>query len=641
MVPPTIRNNIGRLRRRERLLRFAWGAARWLALVVTLLLLAGLTDWLLDHQEETPWAVRVALFAAQVVAAAGAAFVFVLRPLFRRLPDDDLALAVEDRHPDLEHRLISALQFNRPGADTAGMSPELIAKVTREAEERAGGMDFAAIADHRRLGKSAAVAVPVLLVAALPFLLWPEVAPVLLARQFLGDEELPRSVYLASDTPEVWPSGEKVTLRFRATGKGVDPSLRGEVRVEPDGGPRDRYPLTFAGAGDDGAAYFTTEVPPSSADFTYRARMADGRTRSPGRVRFVPRPVVTEQYAAVQLPEFVGLKPDGGRYEQPQPRGDLVAIFGSSARVAVKVQKPVRTGAVQLLGLSPGDGRAPKAGPETITRTVPMAVSEDGTGAEAVFDLRPGENAYQITVADEHGFDNRPPPRRVIRLVKEEPPQVYLLREVFPPGDRFVSTGLAEDFEVEGMPVPLGGSVRIGYSATGPYGLGRAEVWYRLLKKAKSGEEPVQEEPWQVLPLPEVKGSEQTGAFDPRRGVFEHSGPRGQVPFHAVPSPEPETTLGRTVGGGRLDFKTTGSIPDGKGGYRDLQPDDQIEFKVKVYADPGGDPKKRPWAESEPRVKTVVSLAAFARWIDDTLQEESRLRKLDARQRGVFDGAGP
>ena len=40
MIPRTILHNLSRLRRRERLLAFAWGAAQWLAVVVVALAVA-------------------------------------------------------------------------------------------------------------------------------------------------------------------------------------------------------------------------------------------------------------------------------------------------------------------------------------------------------------------------------------------------------------------------------------------------------------------------------------------------------------------------------------------------------------------------------------------------------------------------
>src|SRR5437016_3689217 len=131
MIPRTIHKQLASLRGRERLLQFAWGVARWLAIVLLLLLVAGFVDWLIDRDRDTPWSVRLALFIGQVGIALLVAVWLLVGPFGKRLKDADLALEVEDRHPALGHRLISAVQLNQPEADIEGMSPQLIALVTR------------------------------------------------------------------------------------------------------------------------------------------------------------------------------------------------------------------------------------------------------------------------------------------------------------------------------------------------------------------------------------------------------------------------------------------------------------------------------------------------------------------------------
>src|SRR4051794_16861949 len=116
MVPHFIQNNLDALRRRERILTFAWGLACWLAIVLALLLLCCLLDWLIDRQRDTPTNVRRGMFLVQVVVAGSAAFWSLVWPQVRRLPNNMLALWVEDKHPYFQHRLISAVQLNEPGA---------------------------------------------------------------------------------------------------------------------------------------------------------------------------------------------------------------------------------------------------------------------------------------------------------------------------------------------------------------------------------------------------------------------------------------------------------------------------------------------------------------------------------------------
>ena len=64
--------------------------------------------------------------------------------------------------------------------------------------------------------------------------------------------------------------------------------------------------------------------------------------------------------------------------------------------------------------------------------------------------------------------------------------------------------------------------------------------------------------------------------FDPKRGVFANSEFDDEVPFHAVPSPNPDKVLGRQLGGGRFFLKTSGLV-DARGKTIVLRKGDQVE----------------------------------------------------------------
>src|SRR5262249_12187448 len=180
-------------------LRLTWGIARWLAIVLGLLIVACGVDWLVDRRQDTPLTLRAAMLVVQLLVAITAAYFFLLRPLGKRLGDSTLALRVEEKHRAFRHRLISAVQRNQECGNTQGMSRELISVVTREAEQQARQVSFPAVADHRRLRWSAAVAGPALgLAALLVVLISPSLALTLLNRQLLFNDEIPRSVYLES-----------------------------------------------------------------------------------------------------------------------------------------------------------------------------------------------------------------------------------------------------------------------------------------------------------------------------------------------------------------------------------------------------------------------------------------------------------
>ena len=137
--------------------RLTWSATLWLSLAALALTIACTVDFFIDRRQDTPLVLRYGMFVAQATLWIATAVFFGAWALFRSMGDEDLALHVEERLPEFDDRLISALQLNRPGADTKGMSPELIAAVTRQAEEQAAGVDFVGLADPAPLVQAARV----------------------------------------------------------------------------------------------------------------------------------------------------------------------------------------------------------------------------------------------------------------------------------------------------------------------------------------------------------------------------------------------------------------------------------------------------------------------------------------------------
>ena len=257
---------------------------------------------------------------------AGLCFLFI--PQIRRLPDDLLALWVEAKCPRFDHRLISAVQLNRPKAKLDGMSPELVAVVTREAEKESKRLSFASLADHGRLTWAAIVAVPALLLIAIPFAVWPRLGAALLARQALLDIEVPHSVELQNASKPVWPIGDTISIQYRVKGKWTE-DMEGVVTVTPLGGRPDRYPLKFIKQDGADAIFGADDVKPSSVNLLHSARLADGRTVQKSEMKLVPRPVVDANEAWLLLPEFCGTRP-------------TAAVTKSNSRAAMSSASPAR-----------------------------------------------------------------------------------------------------------------------------------------------------------------------------------------------------------------------------------------------------------------------------------------------------------
>jgi hypothetical protein len=253
-------------------------------------------------------------------------------------------------------------------------------------------------------------------------------------------------------------------------------------------------------------------------------------------------------------------------------------------------------------------------GAELIRRRLPMKLSAGNQKANAAFELRPNETAYRIVVRDQYGF------------VNAEPPHVVLLPEHFPslPGE-----GLTPESEVEGKPIPVeaaGGKFRIGYHCQDQYGLTRAQLRYRIIRRG----DPDNPEPWRRHRLDEIKIEGDPGPFDPRQGVFRSSGLDDQIEFYAEPSPNPALVMGRMEGGGRFDFQT-GALGLGLG--------DQIEFYVEVFDNnPDGE---RALGRSDIRRKAVVTGEELTDWLLRKAEHENRVRDLERKQRDIPVGRVP
>lgn len=661
MVPPVITDKLSQLRQREKVQSLAWGLARVLAVVLVVLLLACAIDWVIDRYREVPPFVQVSLLIGQGLLLVGLLAWLVLPPAARSLPDDTMALWVEEKHPRLGHRLISAVQLNRPGADREGMSPELIGLLTREAEAQVRDVDLNRVVDNRRWGWSAAVLGPALILFVLPFLIWPEVFPILLGRQFLSGEEIPRGVYLHPVGPAVWPSNETAQLKVRATGPEAAEHAQGELVIRWDRTdlPQATLPLKRVGQASPEGTYFVADLPASSVGFTYTAFVGDGRLREPASFRYVPRPEVREE-AYVQLPESCGTTPEGTRYENPASAGDVEGIPGSWVRVHIKVQKAIKRATLHLFTRGPGGIELPAE-----SKTIPLEKSnQDGDIAFPL--LAPVEKGkrgepfsrYTVEVVDEHGFDNRPRPSRTLRLIDEPKPEVVLLPEQFLPTKGGIDSRFAHLYIHTGMPALEGGKIRIGYRAFGPYGLGKAVLQYRKLVPPPSAEETssdekaqpdeggskevvqgkfrdlILEEEFQVEFDPRTGKNEDRGPFLVEHGVFEKTSPTESVRFHAVPSQDP-ARLGRFEGGGRYDLELKGLLTP-EGNKLVLQKGDQLEYRVVIYADRAGT-TNRPWNVSESRITRVEDFQGLMAWMTATRAEQDRIRELEKAQRALFE----
>src|SRR5579883_1385081 len=701
----------------ERLIRLTWGGARWIAIVGAVLAFACLTDWLADRYlgsetwrkalkaswifapkpsataeerwftehlrlhyamripdnplvDETPKWLRVVMTGGQLLLAAGLAYVLLIRPWRRTPPIDDLATTAEKAIPEFGHRLVTAVQLNRPTARTKGMSQILIAEVTREAGEIASRHNLLSLVNYSRVALAAAVALPVLAIWGGFAIARPELTFVLLKRQMLLNAEIPRTIHLKNVSQDVWPTGAEVEIRYQVTGE-YDNDMVGRLRVEPDGQPEEYYDLKYERDAEDGGAYFVAKLPPSSSDFDFTARLGNGRTRESGRIRFEAPPTTTEIQSWQVLPTFLGTrdgKPNGPRFERQNDgsaRGEIVdALPLSDVRIGAIFSKPVKRAI--LTPIERGDGIREHELPQI----QPLGLSEDRMAAEWRFPTTPKMIAYRIDLVDDRGFINAVPIRRNIRMLEDRPPVVEFLpestRHPDPKNEYEGSLKAKVDFEWgDKWPLAEGGRIMVIYNAKSEQGISRANIRYRVVPRGVSldaypkdiqdiqhpRDYPENKVYGKLTLKPITADLKVVGNYVPDLGLFERSwdGLNGlkraermkvNVEFYSFPSLVPGVVPAGMEAGGRYMFEVdqlTKLMPDGTTAKLELG--DTVELYVEVF-DKNPTPGRAPGYTREARRKIVVTAddAFFAIKMRDEQNKrlQDKLRELTADQENVF-----
>ena len=143
-VLPIIRNVRARWRLRM--------AVRGLSLVLA----AGFAAFLLsafglEAARFSPLAVTTLRITAWAVVLA-VAVAFLLRPLFRRISDEQVALYLEEREPSLEAAILGAVGVEKlEGSSSRSPSPELLGLLVQRAVDRARAVDFGRRIERRGL----------------------------------------------------------------------------------------------------------------------------------------------------------------------------------------------------------------------------------------------------------------------------------------------------------------------------------------------------------------------------------------------------------------------------------------------------------------------------------------------------------
>src|SRR5260221_7946045 len=114
---------------------------------------------------ESILAFRIAM--AVVVGVLG--YVFLARPLVRRVTDEQVALYLEEHEPSLQAAIISAVEAERSGL--SAQSPSLVRKLVRDAVDKVRALEDGRRVERAPVKRYSGALGRVLALAALVFLL--------------------------------------------------------------------------------------------------------------------------------------------------------------------------------------------------------------------------------------------------------------------------------------------------------------------------------------------------------------------------------------------------------------------------------------------------------------------------------------
>jgi len=414
------------------------------AIVVVLALIA------LDAIYHLPGLARGALLAAALGIVVALAVWGMAAPLRRQLADDDIALYVEGRYPQLQGTLVSAVEYSRRPRE-AGLQAELVDALVLECLERAARIDFARVIDRRRLTRRALAAAVLMAfflgaVAVKPQFFghqlqrvltpWKQLPPTpdeLEAERLrrLAEEEQRRLLEEAARAGlpvqvefAVTPGDADVerggTLRVQAVPNHITGPL--EVRFRSSGGEWRALPLEEDAAKPGAFAQALRDI---TDDLEYRVAMREHQ--SPVfKIAVYDPATVKELRLRYKFPAYTGMQ----ERTVSGMDGSIEAVEGTTVDVTLVASGPLRSG---TLALDNGQSIPMKAAGSEATGT--LAVSADGD--------------YGIRATDTHNNALSFPARFPIRALKDEPPRLELvyptMDEQVHPLEEAVFSAKAED----------------------------------------------------------------------------------------------------------------------------------------------------------------------------------------------------
>ena len=326
-----LQHRIDVVRQKERRFVVLTGCSRSILVLIAVVLGYFLLDWIFDM----PYPARLFCAVAGLGVVGRVIVKHVLRELGRIHDDDEFALRLEARNPDLHGRLISTLQLVR--ADQVGTytgSPEMLAALGDETLRMAGPLDFHQIISTRSLKRLGIAAVLVLAIKVGLVVKFSDHFSALAARLVRADAHFPTRTRIKHlDIPAFIARGDDLQVRVTLDDKFDIPNQPGNLYLQTASNSKTSVELLSTGQNT-----FSAVLSKPVEDVDLEVNIGDAWSVTQ-RVKVLPRPEVDLAKSSMQCkpPAYVHL-PD----VPLEKFGGIMALSGSTVELTITSTKPLR-----------------------------------------------------------------------------------------------------------------------------------------------------------------------------------------------------------------------------------------------------------------------------------------------------------
>ena len=320
----------------------------WTGLAIVTVFFIGLLfgGALIDLFLPLPSIIRILLLVGLISSVGFLCFKHIIKRHFAPMTLRDIALKVEERHPELEDRLVSAIQFgDRPTDDP--MQAHMINRLVTDAVEESKSIDFKATVDKRQKNKRVAAAFLAFLICGLTVITFPNQTETALRRIFTPwkktDPILTTKLAVKPGKARIL-RGQSLPIEVEITGKKADQATIIYTRLDPNQTDVLIEKKIKMVPFETQENYFGYEI--FNVDHEMKYYIVVNETESEHfTVKVFDVPKVEDIEISYSFPAYTKMKPVIQR-----GNGDIRAIVGTEATVRIMPNKPIQTATIQIGG---------------------------------------------------------------------------------------------------------------------------------------------------------------------------------------------------------------------------------------------------------------------------------------------------